>query len=182
MSLSIKCLHTLNQFANVDIVVTQDISQIKLSTFTLPSVNENTKINVPSWLAKFLMLRGLAVIDSESESRWIERVHWREKVQPPGENLSLSPLPKDFYPKAMNMINALDLFGKDPIVQEKLGITKSFQREIVLRRSRIISELALFESYTPTITDKLTFEEQILLRILEKISNVWKEVALNQID
>jgi len=168
----------LNDLSLVEVVLLEDLVGVKLASFQLPPSKKGEKVKVPLWLARLLQERGLAGIDIENELVWLGRVHWREKVQPPQDALSLSNLPKDFYPRVLNIIHALYTFYNDPVVRQRLGQAENFFRDIVGRRLHVITEMARLETTALSILERLTLEERCLLDQLREMVSEWMvEVA-----
>lgn len=175
---SYRVLKLLEDLSQVEVVLLEDTVGVKLASFHLPPGKRGDKVRVPLWLARLLHERGVAGIDIENELVWLGRVHWREKVQPPQEALSLSSLPKDFYPRVLNILHALHTFYDDPVVRQRLGQAENFFRDIVGRRLHVITEMARVETTALSIQERLTLEERCLLDQLREMVFEWMvEVA-----
>ena len=175
---SSRALRVMDDFSLVDVVLLEDLVGLELASFNLSPSRKGEKVRVPLWLALLLQKRGIAGIDIENELVWLGRVHWREKVQPPQDVLSLSSLPRDFYPKALNILHALNTFYDDPVVRQRLGQAENLFRDIVNRRVHVITEMSRLETTGLSSQEKLTLEERFLLRQLREIVSSWTgEVA-----
>jgi hypothetical protein len=168
----------LEDLSQVEVVLLQDVMGFKLASLQLPPSKRGDKVKVPLWLARLLHERGVAGIDVDNELVWLGRIHWREKVQPPQEALSLSSLPRDFYPRVLNILHALHAFYDDPVVRQRLGQAENFFRDIVSRRLHVITEMARLETTDLSIQERLTLEERCLLdQLRERVSDWMVEVS-----
>lgn len=172
---SMGALKLLNSFTPVEIILIEDITDLELITFNLSPSRKGEKVKVPLWLAHYLESKGFASIDSGSENEWLGRIHWREKVKPPVETLSLSTLPDNFYARSSNLLHALTRFSEDHTIRQKMRQGENLYRDILNRRIRIISEMSLQQIDEPSLLGRLTLEERTLLNLLKRILARWRE-------
>ncbi len=174
----VEALASKNRFMPIEVVLLEDIPRLRLASFDFPPSKKGDRIELPLWLVGVLEKHGLVAIDSEKEFMWLGRVHWREKVQPPKGTLSLSKLPEDFYPRALNILQILASHLSDPVVRQKLSQAENLFRDVVKRRMHVLSEMSQLEGLDSSTLGNLTFEEQLLLNLLKDVLNRWvDEVA-----
>lgn len=168
----IQAANLLNDLSQVEIRLTQDLLKLKLATFELPPTRKGEKVRVPLWVARLLESEGLAAIDEE-ELVWLGKVHWREKVQSPRDTLSISILPKEFYPRVRNILHSLSAAPQDGYTRQRYRQAANLNRDVVRRRTHVIAELALLDTVDLSLMDKLTHEEKALLNRLRRTIRGW---------
>ena len=173
LELTVKAIRMLDEFKPVEITFTKDFKGLDLVTVKIPPVKKGETIEVPLWLAQKLIEMKIATLSIERELTWIGRIHWRERVQLPKGGLSLSTIPDSFYSRARNLSRFMKIANLEG--DYRATQAKNFVREIVDRRTHIITELAFLDKVDTEIKSKLSTSEISLMNSLRKVIRGWLE-------
>ena len=173
LELTVKAIRMLDEFKPVEITFTKDFKGLDLVTVKIPPVKKGETIEVPLWLAQKLIEMKIATLSIERELTWIGRIHWRERVQLPKGGLSLSTIPDSFYSRARNLSRFMKMANLEG--DYRATQAKNFVREIVDRRTHIITELAFLDKVDTEIKSKLSTSEISLMNSLRKVIRGWLE-------
>lgn len=173
LELTVKAIRMLDEFKPVEITFMKDFKGLDLVTVKIPPVKKGETIEVPLWLAQKLIEMKIATLSIERELTWIGRIHWRERVQLPKGGLSLSTIPDSFYSRARNLSRFMKIANLEG--DYRATQAKNFVREIVDRRTHIITELAFLDKVDTEIKSKLSTSEISLMNSLRKVIRGWLE-------
>jgi len=173
LELTVKAIRMLDEFKPVEITFMKDFKGLDLVTVKIPPVKKGETIEVPLWLAQKLIEMKIATLSIERELTWIGRIHWRERVQLPKGGLSLSTIPDSFYSRARNLSRFMKMANLEG--DYRATQAKNFVREIVDRRTHIITELAFLDKVDTEIKSKLSTSEISLMNSLRKVIRGWLE-------
>ncbi len=173
VGLEIRMLKILREWNEVEVILRKDLKEYETLTIKLPYAKAGEIISVPLWVAKVLINERVASIDIEKLNEWINRVYWREKVQIKG-SYNISRLPPEFYTKVSLISFLIEKLQEEENYPALEILRRGMDRlrEVINKRKNAIPVLSEIEE--TSITERLTYEEKVLLRIFKEIINSWK--------
>ena len=171
--IEIEILKVLREWEEIDLILKRDLTGYEVASLNISAAKAGEKLTVPLWVAKVLIERNIAFTDTEDVIDWINRVYWREVVQKRG-TYNISKLPEDFYARINLILFILDMLRREEKYDVIEILRKSLEklREIVNKRRNAIPLLSEIEN--TELTERLTFEEKVLLRIFKRIIFTWR--------
>lgn len=155
----------------VKVIVNRDLPKIEVNELTFGGYSMGDLINVPVPLAEVLIRRGYASLTQQDLVTIddIKRIHWMESK----ESSELTKLDKLFYIRVK-----LSALSSGESNAKELLLTL---RDLVsIRLRKIMAMIGVSPSGLPKeVMDKLTIEEEVLVKELIKVVNPWFNRVVN---
>ncbi len=156
---------------NVKIKLLKDVHEFELVK-KFGSFKSEDLVEVPLWIAKFLVEKGFAKFSKEVKELDIsdlQRILWKEK-----KDQKLSPLDYDFYQNLKQYIELLDEGD-----EEELMKVKTLTKDIIAVRLSKIMKLASRGENSKKMLENMTEEEKWLHKRIESTFTVWLNKIIN---